>query len=164
MPLRAVITPQDPWAPLQASLDSWELSLGSCRVLRCSCSGSGIQKGQNCGGNWLLAPVWLSVWPGSVSPSSSARFPPPPAPGSGQELHFVWQCNSGRTVRGAVGTAAGGVPLLVSALRLRERRVRELYRCPSSVGTIARGTKGGKLCAHSRDIHTQSSGDTGTAR
>lgn len=154
--------PQDPWAPLQANLDSWEPSLGSRRVLRCSCSGSGLQKGQSCGGNWLLAPVWLSVWPGSVSPSSFAH-PPTPAPGRGRGPHFAQQCKSRQTVRGAVSPVAGGVSLLDFALRLRKSGVRELYRCPSSVGTVVRGTMGGKLCPHSRDTHTQSSGNTGVA-
>lgn len=63
----------------------------------------------------------------------------------------------------AVGPVAGGVSLMDFALRLRKSGVRELYRCPSSVGTIARGTIGGNLCPHSRDTHTQSSGNTGTA-
>lgn len=130
--------PQDPWAPLQANLDSWEPSLGSRRVLRCSCSGSGLQKGQSCGGNWLLAPVWLSVWPGSVSPSSFAH-PPTTAPGRGRGPHFAQQCKSRQTVRGAVSPVAGGVSLLDFALRLRKSGVRELYRCPSSVGTVVRG-------------------------
>lgn len=155
---------QDAWAPFQANLDSWEPSLGSCRVLRCSCSGSGLQKGQSCGGNWWLAPVWLSVWPWVRVTFIICPFPsPPPAPGRGQGLHFAQQCKSRQTVRGAVGPVAGGVSLMNSALRLRESGVRELYRCPSSVGTIARGTMGGKFHPHSRDTHTQSSGNTGAA-
>lgn len=91
-----------------------------------------------------------------------SRFPPPAtASGRGQGLHFAQQGKSRQTVRGAVGPVAGGVSLTDSALRLRKSEVRELYRCPSSAGTIARGTMGGKLHPHSRDTHTQSSGNTG---
>lgn len=67
------------------------------------------------------------------------------------------------SIRGAVGPAAGAVSLLDFSPSLRERGVGELYRCPSCVGTIAKGTMGCKLCPHSRDIHTQGSGDTEAA-